>query len=228
MTCCVGSKVHVCTDTLCASALVFPFLPQLLIKLLLMEGNQHRGSFHSQLGARQTHRFPSQTPPSRLAAPGLGWHSQALLQHSGCIYREFSSSLAALDRSLARSLYYTLSRRSVLRDVIMQFCNLIGLQDSCSRVQIAVKLDARPSRFALVGVAPPDYALTRVGEGQMRAGRLRFKLHSSSYIPHTSCIYVDCHTLEAGELSFGLGSEPIRYTVGVSSRRKPRYHIPPA
>ena len=24
----------------------------------------------------------------------------------------------------------------------------------------------------------------------MRAGRLRFKLHSSSYIPHTSCIYV--------------------------------------
>ena len=40
-------------------------------------------------------------------------------------------SLAALDRSLARSLYYTLSRRSVLRDVTKQFCNLIGLQDSC-------------------------------------------------------------------------------------------------
>ena len=62
----------------------------------------------------------------------------------------------------------------------------------------------------------------------MRTGRLRFKLHSSSYIPHTSCIYVDCHTLEAGELSFGLGSEPIGCTVGISSRHRPRYHIPPA
>ena len=62
----------------------------------------------------------------------------------------------------------------------------------------------------------------------MRAGRLRFKLHSSSYIPHTLCIYVDCHTLEAEELYFGLGSEPIGCTVGISSRRRPRYHIPPA
>ena len=69
-----------------------------------------------------------------------------------------------------------------------------------------------------------------VGQGQMLAGRLRFKLHSSSasYIPHTSYIYVDCHTLEAGELSFRLGSEPIGCTVGISSRRRPRYHIPPA
>ena len=67
-----------------------------------------------------------------------------------------------------------------------------------------------------------------VGQGKMRAGRLRFKLHSSSYISHTSCIYVDCHTLEAEELSFGLGSEPIGCTVGISSRRRPRYHNPPA
>ena len=51
-----------------------------------LNGRQlNRGSFHSQLGARQTHRVPSQTPPPRLAAPVLCWHSQALLQHSGCI-----------------------------------------------------------------------------------------------------------------------------------------------
>ena len=59
----------------------------------------------------------------------------------------------------------------------------------------------------------------------MRAERLRFILHSSSYIPHTSCIYLDCHTLEAEEIFFGLGSEPIGCTVSISSRRRPRYHI---
>ena len=62
----------------------------------------------------------------------------------------------------------------------------------------------------------------------MRAGRLRFKLDSSPYIEHTSCIYVDCRTWEAEELSFGLGSEPIGCTVGISSHPRPRYHIPPA
>ena len=44
---------------------------------------------------------------------------------------------------------------------------------------------------------PVEPPLWGVGQGQIRAGRLHFKLHSSSYIPHTSCIYVDCHTLEA-------------------------------
>ena len=45
----------------------------------------------------------------------------------------------------------------MLSDVIKQFCNLIGLQDSYSRVQITVELDARPLRFVLVVVALPDY-----------------------------------------------------------------------
>ena len=35
----------------------------------------------------------------------------------------------------------------------MMFCNLIGLQKSCSRLQVATKLDANP--LALVGVATP-------------------------------------------------------------------------
>ena len=57
-----------------------------------------------------------------------------------------------------------------------------------------------------------------VGQGQMRCERLRFKLHSSSYIWHTLCIYIDCHTVEAEELSFGLGSDLIGCTVSISSR----------
>ena len=48
------------------------------------------------------------------------------------------------------------------------------------------------------------------------------------YTAYFVYLYVDCHTLEAEELSFGLGSEPIGCTVGISSRRRPRYHIPPA
>ena len=67
----------------------------------------------------------------------------------------------------------------MLRDVIKQFCNLIGLQDSCSRVQIAVKLDARPSHFALVRVAPPDYMRT-VSLGLLASTLSRRTLHQAA------------------------------------------------
>ena len=62
----------------------------------------------------------------------------------------------------------------------------------------------------------------------MCAGRLCFKLHSSSYIRHTLCVYVDCHALKAEELSFGLNSELMGCSVCISSHCRPRYHIPPA